>query len=115
MQEQIVPVGVVAAAQGEYRFRMPDGTAGMVVELIDNYTNTTTNLLLNDYTVTLSEGTYEQRFMLHIQPEKSGVSTNTEQITRGELNTNSVQKFIIDGHLYLRKDGVIYTANGSKL
>lgn len=115
MQEQIVPVGVVAAAQGEYRFRMPDGTAGMVVELIDNYTNTTTNLLLSDYTVTLSEGTYEQRFMLHIQPEKSGVSTNTEQITGGELNPNSVQKFIIDGHLYLRKDGVIYTANGSKL
>lgn len=115
MQEQIVPVGVVAAAQGEYSFRMPDGTAGMVVELIDNYTNTTTNLLLSDYTVTLSEGTYEQRFMLHIQPEKSGISTNTEQITGGELNTNSVQKFIIDGHLYLRKDGVIYTANGSKL
>lgn len=115
MQEQIVPVGVVAAAQGEYRFRMPNGTAGMVVELIDNYTNTTTNLLLSDYTVTLSEGTYEQRFMLHIQPEKSGVSTNTEQITGGDLNPNSVQKYIIDGHLYLRKDGVIYTANGSKL
>ena len=115
MQEQIVPVGVVAVAQGEYRFRMPDGTAGMVVELIDNYTNTTTNLLLSDYTVTLSEGTYEQRFMLHIQPEKSGISTNTEQITGGELNTNSVQKYIIDGHLYLKKDGVIYTANGSKL
>ncbi len=115
MQEQIVPVGVVAAAQGEYSFRMPDGTEGMVVELIDYENNTTTNLLLSDYTVTLSEGTYEQRFMLHIQPEKSGVSTNTEQITGGELNTNSVQKFIIDGHLYLRKDGIIYDAQGRPL
>ena len=115
MQEQIVPVGVVAAAQGEYSFRMPDGTEGMVVELIDNYTNTTTNLLLSDYTVTLSEGTYEQRFMLHIQPEKSGVSTNIGQITGGDIDANSVQKYIIDGHLYLKKDGVIYTANGSKL
>lgn len=112
MQEQIVPVGIVAAAQGEYRFRMPDGTAGMVVELIDNYTNTTTNLLLSDYTITLSEGTYEQRFMLHIQPEKSGISTNTEQIIGGDINTNRVQKYIIDGHLYLKKDGTIYDAQG---
>ena len=115
MQEQIVPVGVVAAAQGEYRFRMPDGTEGMVVELIDYENNTTTNLLLSDYTVTLSEGTYEQRFMLHIQPEKSGISTNTEQITGGDLNTNRVQKYIIDGHLYLKKDGIIYDAQGRQL
>ena len=112
MQEQIVPVGIVAAAQGEYSFRMPDGTAGMVVELIDNHTNTTTNLLLSDYTITLSEGTYEQRFMLHIQPEKSGISTNTEQIIGGDINTNRVQKYIIDGHLYLKKDGTIYDAQG---
>ena len=112
MQEQTVPVGVVAAAQGEYRFRMPDGTAGMVVELIDYESNTTTNLLLSDYTVTLSEGTYEQRFMLHIQPERSGVTTNTEQITGGDINTNRVQKYIIDGHLYLKKDGTIYDAQG---
>ena len=115
MQEQIVPVGVVAAAQGEYCFRMPDGTAGMVVELIDNYTNTTTNLLLSDYTVTLSEGTYEQRFMLHIQPEKSGISTNVEQSIGGESNTNSVQKYIIDGHLYLKKDDILYDAQGRQL
>lgn len=115
MQEQIVPVGVVAAAQCEYSFRMPDGTEGMVVELIDYENNTTTNLLLSDYTVTLSEGTYEQRFMLHIQPEKSGVSTNIGQITGGDIDANSVQKYIIDGHLYLNKDGIIYDAQGRQL
>ena len=88
---------------------------GMVVELIDYETNTTTNLLLSDYTVTLSEGTYEQRFMLHIQPEKSGVSTNIGQITGGDIDANSVQKYIIDGHLYLKKDGIIYDAQGRQL
>jgi hypothetical protein len=115
IKENTIPVGVDIATTGEYTFRMPDGTEGMVVELIDNYTNTTTNLLLSDYTVTLSEGTYEQRFMLHIQPEKSGISTNTEQIAGGDLSTNCVQKYIIDGHLYLKKDGIIYDAQGRPL
>jgi hypothetical protein len=115
MQEQIVPVGVVAAAQGEYRFRMPDGTAGMVVELIDYETNTTTNLLLSDYAVTLQKGSCENRFVLHIQPEKSGVSTNIGQITGGDIDANSVQKYIIDGHLYLKKDGILYDAQGRQL
>ena len=115
MQEQTIPVGMVASTAGEYTFRMPDGTAGMVVELIDYETNTTTNLLLSDYAVTLQKGSCENRFVLHIQPEKSGVSTNIGQITGGDLNTNSVQKYIIDGHLYLKKDGIIYDAQGRQL
>ena len=115
MQEQIVPVGVVVPAAGEYTFRMPDGTEGMVVELIDYENNTTTNLLLSDYTVTLSAGECENRFMLHIQPEKSGIATYLEQITTSDVHTNSVQKYLIDGHLYLKKDGILYDAQGRQI
>ena len=115
MQEQIVPVGVVAAAQGEYSFRMPDGTEGMIVELIDYVANTCTNLLLLDYTIELNAGTYENRFALHIQPEKSGVSTDIEQTTGGKCDNHGVQKYIIDGHLYLKKDGILYDAQGRQL
>ncbi len=77
MGEAIVPVGVQIATEGEYTFRMPDGTEGMVVELIDYETNTRTNLLLSDYIVTLPKGTHENRFALHIQPEKD-VTTGVE-------------------------------------
>jgi hypothetical protein len=87
----------------------------MVVELIDYENNTTTNLLLSDYTTTLSAGECENRFMLHIQPEKSGIATYLEQITTSDVNTNSVQKYLIDGHLYLKKDGILYDAQGRQL
>ena len=115
MQEQTIPVGVVASTAGEYTFRMPDGTEGMIVELIDYVANTCTNLLLLDYTIELNAGTYENRFALHIQPEKSGVSTDIEQTTGGKCDNHGVQKYIIDGHLYLKKDGILYDAQGRQL
>ena len=115
LKENTIPVGVDIATTSEYTFRMPDGTAGMVVELIDYETNTTTNLLLSDYAVTLQKGSCENRFVLHIQPEKSGVSTNIGQITEGDIDANSVQKYIIDGHLYLKKAGILYDAQGRQL
>ena len=107
IQETIIPLGVVSAATGEYTFAMPDGTDGIVVELIDYETNTTTNLLLDNYTVNLGKGTFESRFALHVRPDKTVTSVE-------DINTNSdgVRKFIIDGVLYMLKDGALYDAQG---
>ena len=115
MSECVVPVGVKVDAEGEYTFRMPDGTEGMVVELIDYYTNTRTNLLLFDYTVDLSAGTCNDRFALHIQPSKSGVTTNIDQINGGSMHHEGVQKYLIDGQLYIVREGVVYDAQGHRL
>ena len=110
IQETIIPIGIKLDAAGEYTFAMPDGTDGIVVELIDYETNTTTNLLLDNYTVNLGKGTFENRFALHVQPSK--VTTSV-----GEINTNTtgVKKYLIDGVLYMQKDGVLYDAQGRKL
>ena len=107
IQETVIPVGVVISAAGEYTFAMPDGTDGIVVELIDYETNTRTNMLLDNYTVNLGKGTFENRFALHVQPSK--VTTSV-----GEINTNTtgVKKYLIDGILYMQKDGVLYDAQG---
>ena len=107
IQETVIPVGVVISTAGEYTFAMPDGTDGIVVELIDYETNTTTNLLLDNYTVNLGKGTFDNRFALHVQPSK--VTTSV-----GEINTNTtgVKKYLIDGVLYMQKDGVLYDAQG---
>ena len=112
MGEAIVPVGVQIAAEGEYTFRMPDGTEGMVVELVDYENNTRTNLLLSDYTVTLPKGSCETRFALHIQPQKD-VVTGVENIGDGMNNGEGVKKYLIDGKLIIRTaDGVLYDAQG---
>ena len=107
IEETIIPLGIKLDAAGEYTFAMPDGTDGIVVELIDYETNTTTNLLLDNYTVNLGKGTFENRFALHVQPSK--VTTSV-----GEINTNTtgVKKYLIDGVLYMQKDGVLYDAQG---
>ena len=103
----IIPVGVQVAKAGEYTFAMPDGTDGIVVELIDYETNTRTNMLLDEYTVNLGKGTFESRFALHVKPDKTVTSVE-------DINTNSdgVRKFIIDGVLYMLKDGALYDAQG---
>ena len=108
IKETIIPLGVKITAAGEYTFAMPDGTDGIVVELIDYETNTTTNLLLDNYTVNLGKGTFENRFALHVQPSK--VTTSVEDITSG--SDSQVRKYLIDGILYMQKDGVLYDAQG---
>ena len=103
----VIPVGVQIATAGEYTFAMPDGTDGIVVELIDYETNTTTNLMLDEYTVDLAAGTNEARFALHVKPNK--VATDMETI---DDEINGVKKYIIDGKLFLQKDGMLYDAQG---
>ena len=114
MGEAIVPVGVQIATEGEYTFRMPDGTEGMVVELVDYETNTRTNLLLSDYIVTLPKGTSENRFALHIQPQKD-VVTSLENIGEGVNNGEAVNKYLIDGKLIIRTAEGVFDAQGRKL
>ena len=107
IEETIIPLGVVTTTAGEYTFAMPNGTDGIVVELIDYETNTRTNMLLDEYTVNLGKGTFENRFALHVKPNKT-----TTSIVDVNTNSNGVRKFIIDGTLYMQKDGVLYDAQG---
>ena len=109
IQETVIPVGVVISAAGEYTFAMPEGTDGIVVELIDYETNTRTNMLLDEYTVNLGKGTNETRFALHVKPDKT--TTSVDNIGN-EATGDKVKKYLIDGVLYMQKDGVLYDAQG---
>ena len=107
IEETIIPLGIKTDAAGEYTFAMPDGTDGIVVELIDYETNTRTNMLLDEYTVNLGKGTFDNRFALHVKPNKT-----TTSIVDVNTNTTGVKKYLIDGVLYMQKDGVLYDAQG---
>jgi len=109
IEETIIPVGVKITAAGEYTFAMPEGTDGIVVELIDYETNTRTNMLLDEYTVNLGKGTFENRFALHVKPNKT--TTSVDNIGN-EATGDKVKKYLIDGILYMQKDGVLYDAQG---
>ena len=107
IEECIIPLGIKTTKATNYTFAMPDGTDGIVVELIDYETNTRTNMLLDNYTVNLGKGTFENRFALHVKPDKT--TTSLEDVN---TNTTGVKKYLIDGVLYMQKDGVLYDAQG---
>ena len=107
IEETIIPLGIKLDAAGEYTFAMPDGTDGIVVELIDYETNTRTNMLLDEYSINLGKGTFENRFALHVKPNKT--TTSLEDVN---TNTTGVKKYLIDGILYMQKDGALYDAQG---
>lgn len=109
LQTTIVPLGVIIKTAGEYTFSMPDGTAGIIAELIDYQTNTRTNLLLDNYTVTLPAGTNNSRFALSLQPDKTVTSVDN---IGNEATGDKVKKYLIDGVLYMQKGGVLYDAQG---
>ena len=112
-QITVIPVGVKIAANGDYTFAIPEGTKGIGVVLIDNIAGTRTNLGLMDYTVTLPAGKINDRFLLEISPIVQSPTDleNTEYRTQ---NTE-VRKVMIDGILYIVKDGIVYDAQGHRV
>ena len=107
----IVPLGVDIEAAGDYTIAMAEGMENIGVTLVDSETGIRTNLSAGmEYTLTLNKGNYEKRLFIEIAPTKSA-STNLEYTNEATRN-QSVRKFIIDGKLYLQKDGMLYDAQG---
>jgi len=119
MEKVTVPVGVVVKEVGEYTFRMPDGTDGISAILVDNQTGAHTNMLLDEYTVILEAGTYENRFSLVLDPQRT--STEVENIGDGYGDgvngngTEGIKKYIIDGQLFIRTANGLFDAKGQRL
>ena len=110
----IIEGDVVAAGNdGEYTFAMPEGTNGVGITLIDTEANVRTSLSALDYTVTLSAGEYTNRFFLEISPVQN---TPTDIENGGLMNgENGVRKVMIDGILYIVRDGKMYDARGARV
>lgn len=112
-QTTVVPVGVKIAAEGEYTFAMPEGTNGVSAVLVDQTTNTRTNLALTDYSVNLETGTYDERFSLELYPIAQ-TPTDIENGTNINTETN-IRKVLVDGVLYIVKDGIVFDARGNRV
>ena len=106
-----IPLGVVADQDGLYTFSLPEGTEGMNVSIADYESGTVHNLALGDYQTALTKGTYEGRFALEIRPRQE-VTTGCEQT---DAAGKHLRKVLIDGNLYILRDGKAYTAAGQEL
>ena len=107
-------VGVKIAADGEYTFSMPEGTNGVGVVLIDNIAGTRTNLALTNYTVNLTAGTYDERFILEISPIAQ-TPTDIESVAGEGSEISGARKMVVDGILYIVKDGKVFDARGNRI
>lgn len=108
----IVPLGLNIEATGEYTFSIPDGTNGIGITLIDEETGIRTSLSALDYTVELAAGDYTERFWLEISPVK-GTETGIDPGV--DARENGVRKVMIDGLLYIVRDGKMYDATGKRV
>ena len=112
IEESIIPIGVDIEKTGTYTFAMPDGTDGITAILIDYETQTEHNLLTTEYTVNLNEGINDKRFAIRVVPNQ--VATNIESLFDCNCNQN-VQKYIINGQLFIKNNGHIYDIQGRQV
>lgn len=110
----IVPVGVSVKKTGDYTFSIPDGTNGVGITLIDEETGIRTSLSALEYTVNLAAGDYTERFWLEISPIQN-TPTGIEDPTSDSTLKGRAQKRIIDGVLYIVKDGKIFDTRGTRV
>ena len=102
-----IPVGIDVPANGTVELAMPDGTDGLEVYLFDRLTQKHTNMLISSYTADLEKGTLKDRFVLEVRRSQMP----TDIMTTGKVEED-VTKYMIDGHLYIKKGRNIYNAEG---
>ncbi len=113
-QTTIVPLGLNIKTAGDYTFAMPDGTNGVGVTLVDTEANVRTSLSALDYTVSLEAGEYTGRFVLEISPIQN-TPTDLGNVQGDNVQGTKARKVMIDGILYIVKDGKMYDARGARV
>jgi len=111
----IIPLGLNIWAAGYHTISMPDGGDGVGIELVDLYTGERTNLSAGlCYSFLAEKGIIDDRFQLEISPIK-GAHTGIEEITTNSSVSDRARKVMIDGNLYIVRDGQLYDARGARV
>ena len=110
----VVPVGIRLKKAGLYTISLPDGAHGVGITLVDNTTGGRTNLSAGlEYQFDAEAGQNDNRFLLEIAPIKQ-VPTDIDVIN-GENGKDGARKVLIDGQLYIIRDGKVYDARGNRV
>lgn len=110
-----IPIGVQIFTDGGYTFAMPDRNQDRTVKLVDSQTNTCTSLSSEtNYTVALTEGTYEERFFLEIS-KSTNTPTDVNHTISDHSTDHSTDKILKNGRLYLIRNHQIYDLLGRRI
>ena len=90
-ETSVLTIGIYAPTEREYTFSANENCQD--IYLIDNETNTTTNLAQSDYTTHLSEGTNNDRFEVGFQ------KTTSTQLT---LHSAQIEYFLQNNTIYIQ-------------
>lgn len=108
-QTILVPVGVQIEEEGIYTFAMPEGSHDIRIVLVDNLTNTRTNLSQTDYSVALAAGQYDARFALELSLSQDSPTS----IEREHSSLSSqMHKVLLNGHIYIIHHDKLYSIFG---
>ena len=111
----IIPLGLNIWAAGPHTISMPDGGDGVGVELVDLQTGERVNLSAGFvYNFEAEKGYIEDRFQLEISPVK-GTHTGIENVNVESADESKARKVLIDGALYIVRDGKMYDARGARI
>jgi hypothetical protein len=109
-----IPLGFRAETDGEYTISLTNPEDILTVESIvlqDSYNNTTTNLLLNDYTFYTDRTQDDQRFVVYIVPHNNA-PTDISTIIDNDTET---RKVIHNHRLYIIHNGHVYDGVGQTI
>lgn len=110
----VVRVGIDVKTAGTYTFSMPDNFDGTVT-LIDTYTQTRTNLAMDDYMVNLPTGENVDRFLLEININQSPTAIDGVTDGSGSLKDGKAHKFIMNDQMYILINGELFDATGRRV
>ena len=123
----LIPLGVTFPKAGEYTFSFDAETYDPLdlesLFLVDEATNEFIDLLKEDYKVKVSNAqTIENRFFLYVRrvkrandPDPSNNQTSgNDPLSNGQMQSTT-GKFMLDGILYIVRDGKIYDALGTQV
>lgn len=115
LAKELIPVAVRIPADGEYTFKMHEGSVVNELEgvyLTDYETGKVTNLLYNDYTFTAEAGTLSDRFAINAIV---GVHTTPTSLDITGADKDGPTKFIYHDKVFILHNGVIYDSTGKRV
>lgn len=105
------PLGIFAPQDGDYQiYSATEMQAGQELYVTRNG-RTIWNLAYGPYTATLNAGTNNEYGLKLIQV--SAATTGVDPVTNDQLPMTS--KVVIDDHVYIIRDGAVYTVTGQKV
>ncbi|MBQ9427802.1 MAG: hypothetical protein IJU36_09305 [Paludibacteraceae bacterium] len=108
--QAIIPISLYAAQTGTYTLETVRGPQDASLYLMYNGA-VIWNLSLGNYTLDLTRGT-TTGYSLLLTAEAPSITTGADAI---EAETNHVEKIILNGKLYILRNGEMYDATGKKV